>query len=157
MHLLWHWFCSFFKLDLCSLQRYCTWGSGMISIYYGQELRFQVSSSRRWLMQQWGFCLFCALKSQCRASTQQGAPSLCKHIHMYMHITIQYIHVAACTTISISTYVSICVCVCVRAFIQIACVYDTSNIFGFCLTFLQLTHSNPILFGVNHRLLCSAR
>lgn len=152
MHLLWHWFCCFFKWDLCSLQHYCSGGSGMISIYYGQELKFQVYSSRHWLMQQWGFCLFCALKSQYRVSTQQekqDAPSLLKHIHMCMHITIQYIQVVVCIVLFVSIYVCMCIYTNNVCTIQVKSLVSGSPSYNL--------HTNSILFGVNHRLLCSTR
>lgn len=98
MHLLWHWFCCFFKLGLCSLRCYYTGGSGMISIHYGQQLRFQVSSPRRSLKPFPFLCL--KVTRQWKHAAGEPGCSLFLCVYAYNYI-----------------YFYVCVCVCVHAFI----------------------------------------
>lgn len=85
----------------------------MISIHYGQEFRFQVSSPRRWLMQLRSLSLFCALKSQGSGSMQQvsqAAPSFYVSTHIIIYTSI---------------YVSVCVYTC--SYLQILAGHQKSK------------------------------
>lgn len=76
----------------------------MISIHYGQEVRFQVSSPRRWLMHRLSLSVFRALKSQGSGSMQQvsqGAPSFSVSVRIIIYISMYacvcaYIHALIC-------------------------------------------------------------
>lgn len=167
MHLLWHWFCCFFKLGFCSFRCCCIGGSGMISIHYGQ-----VSSPRHWLKP----CPFLYLKvtRQWKHATGEAGCSLflwvyaCNYIYMFMYV-----------------------CVCVHAYMLLfvdSCRTSNKNVSPvFCwngwvtnptewllnrqvLTVMQIiaqshpclsgpppslsTHPGPGLLSLQHRLLC---